>query len=223
MSTRPPRQRAPEVFQMEVGLLQNFCEILSCPSTREAAIVDPAWEVDLLMREVRKRDLRVTKILITHSHNDHIEGVAEVAKLTGATIVMNEREVSRVRATLAGQDASFDFVVDGQTITVGACEVTALDTPGHTVGATCFLADGYVITGDVLFVGGCGRTNFPGGSTRDMWNSLQRLCALPEETRIYPGHNYGSTATSTIGRELLENPYLLCKTFEEFQRLRERK
>jgi hydroxyacylglutathione hydrolase len=80
-----------------------------------------------------------------------------------------------------------------------------------------------VVTGDVLFVGGCGRTDFTGGNTAAMWTSLQRLAALPEETRVYPGHNYGTTPTSTISRELAENRFLLCKTLEDFRALRDRK
>jgi len=91
------------------------------------------------------------------------------------------------------------------------------------VGGTCFLADGYIVTGDLLFVGGCGRTDFQGGDTSVMWRSLQRVAALPEETRVYPGHDYGATPTSTIGHERETNPYLRCKTFEEFRALRERK
>ena len=77
----------------------------------------------------------------------------------------------------------------------------ALVTPGHTVGGTCYLADGYIVTGDLLFVGGCGRTDFRGGDSAEMWRSLQRLTRLPEETRVYPGHDYGQTPTSTIGQE----------------------
>ena len=98
----------------------------------------------------------------------------------------------------------------------------ALETFGHTTGGTCFLADGFIVTGDVLFVRGCGRTDFTGGNTAAMWSSLQRLLALPEETKVYPGHNYGPTPTSTLSSEALENPYLRCKTFEEFRQLRER-
>ena len=152
-------------------------------------------------------------------------GFAELVAATGATVVVNAREVDKVNKVIAGTPAAgttIRTVADGELVTIGNRGLRALETPGHTVGATCFLGDGYVITGDVLFVGGCGRTDFVGGSTADMWRSLQRLTALPEETRVYPGHNYGSTPTSTIGRELLENPYLRVASFEEFRALRER-
>jgi hydroxyacylglutathione hydrolase len=214
-----PLPRAPEVVQLEVGLLQNFCEILFCPETREAAIVDPAWEVDRLLREVEARGLRVTTALITHTHNDHIEGVGALVGKTGAVVVVSPREADRVR-----RDARVLVdAIDTVDVAIGRCGVRVLDTPGHTPGGTCFLADGYLVTGDLLFVGGCGRTDFAGGDTATMWRSLQRVSALPEETRVYPGHDYGTTPTSTIGHELRTNRFLLCKTFEEFRALRERK
>jgi hydroxyacylglutathione hydrolase len=211
--------RAPEVVQIEVGLLQNFCEILYCPDTHAAAIVDPAWEVDTLLREVLRLGLKVELALITHTHNDHIEGVDELVAKTRATVVVNPREA---RAVSAPGRALTD-AIDGRDIAIGGRGVRALETRGHTVGGTCYLADGYVVTGDVLFVGGCGRTDFQGGDTAAMWQSLQRLMRLPEETRVYPGHNYGETATSTIGHETRTNRFLRCATFEEFRALRERK
>jgi len=211
---------APEVVQIEVGLLQNFCEILFCPETRAAAIVDPAWEVDRLLREVDARGLRVTHALITHTHADHVEGVAELVRRTGAAVVVSAREAAAI--TGDAPDARIVDALDRRDIAIGRRGVRALDTPGHTVGGTCYLADGFVVTGDVLFVGGCGRTDFPGGDTMAMWRSLQRLMALPEETRVYPGHDYGPTATATLAHEIRENPYLRCKTFEEFRARRVR-
>jgi hydroxyacylglutathione hydrolase len=210
---------APEVFQIEVGLLQNFCELLYCPDTREAAVVDPAWEVDTLLREAKRLGVAINKILITHTHNDHIEGVEEMVAQTQATVVIHPHEEKNLPPTAQLRLP----VADRLDIPIGNRGVRALETFGHTTGGTCYLADGYIITGDVLFVGGCGRTDFPGGDTKAMWSSLQRLAALPEETRVYPGHNYGSTPTSTISRELAENRFLLCKTYEEFRALRERR
>jgi hydroxyacylglutathione hydrolase len=211
--------RAPDVAQFEVGLLENFCEILWCPHTRLAAIVDPAFEVDHLLREARSRDLRVTKILITHSHADHIDGVEELVGQTGAVTYVHPSEAAKLEP-LARELIT---VSDRMDIAIGNCGVRVLETFGHTVGGVCYLADGWVVTGDVLFVRGCGRTDFPGGNPRSMWESLQRLAALPEEFRVYPGHNYGPTATSSISTELAENPYLRCASYEEFETLRTRR
>jgi hydroxyacylglutathione hydrolase len=219
MSDTAGLPRAPEVFQIEVGMLQNFCEILYCPDTREAAVVDPAWEVDTLLKEAKRLGVHINKILVTHTHNDHIEGVEEMVAATHATVVIHPNEEKALPA--AAQPRL--HVRDRLDIAIGNCGVRALETFGHTIGGTCYLADGYVVTGDVMFVGGCGRTDFTGGDTAAMWTSLQRLSALPEETRVYPGHNYGTTPTSTISRELAENRFLLCKTYEDFRALRERK
>jgi len=210
---------APEVVQIEVGLVQNFCEILFCPDTREAAIVDPAFEVDRLLHEAARRDLKVKLALITHTHHDHIDGVEELCQKTGAAVVVNPREAAAVSAP----GRTLIDAVDGQDVAIGRRGLRALVTPGHTVGGTCYLADGYVVTGDVMFVGGCGRTDFPGGDTAQMWNSLQRLARLPEETRVYPGHDYGETPTSTIAHEVRTNRFLRCATFEDFRALREQK
>jgi glyoxylase-like metal-dependent hydrolase (beta-lactamase superfamily II) len=212
---------APEVFQLEVGMLQNFCEILYCPTTREAAVVDPAWEVDTLMRQAKTLGVKITTVLVTHTHNDHIEGVAELCALTGAAVVISPREADNLRRTAPALGELID-AVDHRDVAIGNCGVRVLETTGHTVGGVCYLGDGFVITGDVMFVGGCGRTDFTGGSTAQMWQSLQRLSALPEETRVFPGHNYGATPTSTIAHELRTNPFLRCATYEEFRALRER-
>jgi len=196
---------------------------LSCPETGEAALVDPAWEVDRLLAEAKRRGLKITKALITHGHNDHIEGVAAIVAQTGATVVVSAGELEPVRHELAGAPATIELIADRQDVAIGRRGVRALFTPGHTAGGTCFLADGYLVSGDVLFVGGCGRTDFPGGDPAQLWRSLQRIAALPEETRVYPGHDYGSTATSTVGRELLENIYLRCATLDDFRALRDRR
>ncbi len=208
----------PEIFQIEVGLLQNFCEILYCPETRDAAVVDPAWEVDRLLREAGRLHVRIRHILVTHTHNDHIEGVQDLVAATDADVFVHPNEASRLPALPAPPR----LLSDRQDIPIGRRGLRTLETFGHTTGGVCFLAVGYVVTGDVLFVGGCGRTDFPGGNTDALWTSLQRLALLPEETRVFPGHNYGTTAISTIGRELLENPYLRSETFEDFRSLRQR-
>jgi hydroxyacylglutathione hydrolase len=210
---------APEVHQIEVGLLQNFVELLWCPKTREAAVVDPAFEVDRILREAAARGLRIVTVLITHTHNDHIDGVGELVARTGATTHVHANEAAAV-TPLAREVV---LVGDRQDIAIGQTGVRVLETFGHTAGGVSYLADGYVITGDVLFVRGCGRTDFPGGDVAAMWASLQRLTQLPEETRIFPGHDYGPTSTSTISTELAENPYLRCASQEEFRSLRLRR
>lgn len=206
-----------EIVQLEVGLLANFCEVIGCPATGEAALVDPAFEVDRLLAIARERGWRVTTILLTHTHDDHIAGLDEAAQATGAVVRCHPAEVEIAR-TLAPR---VEPVSDGERVAIGQGEVQAVYTPGHTPGCVCWYVPdpGAVITGDVLFVGGCGGVHYPGSDPAAMFDSLyHRLGALPEETKLYPGHDYGPTPTSTLAWERLRNPALTCDTLEEFLR-----
>lgn len=204
-----------EIVQLEVGLLQNFCEVIGCPETGDAALVDPAFEVDRLLRAAEERGWKVSTILITHTHDDHIAGLDEAAQATGALVRCHPVEVETV-AKLAPR---VEPIADREWVELGESRVQALWTPGHMPGCICwYMPDaGAVVTGDVLFVGSCGGVNYPQSQPREMFETLQRrLGALPENTRVYPGHDYGKTPTSTLGWEFGNNPALLADTYEKF-------
>jgi glyoxylase-like metal-dependent hydrolase (beta-lactamase superfamily II) len=207
-----------EIFQTEVGLLSNLNELIAHKASLECAVVDPAYEVDRLLREARARKWRITALLVTHTHHDHVDGVEEMVRATGAPVYVGAGEVEALR--LAAPSAKVVPLAGGERIRLGTVEIETLPTPGHTIAGTSYLVEGAVMTGDTLFVGGCGRTDFPGGDPRVLWRSQQRLAALPEETRVYPGHDYGQSPTSTIAWERTTNPYLLCKSEDEFVALR---
>lgn len=203
------------IEQLEVGLLQNFCEVIGCPQTGDAALVDPAFEVDRLLRVVSDRGWTVSTILLTHTHDDHIAGLDEAAAATGAVVRCHPVEVA-VAAELAPR---VEPVADDEVVAIGKFGAQALFTPGHVPGCVCwYLPDTpAVITGDVLFVGSCGGVGYVGSDPMAMVDSLQRrLGGLPEHTRVFPGHDYGKTPTSTIGWELAHNPALLADTVERF-------
>jgi hydroxyacylglutathione hydrolase len=207
-----------EVVQLEVGLGHNLVEILACPETGQAALVDPAFEVDRILAEVGRRRLTVTTLLLTHGHLDHINGLGEAARATGAVARCHPHELSAARA----ETAAVVPVADGERIAVGAGVVEAMFAPGHTPGCVCwYLPDTpAIITGDVLFVGSTGAIGLPDSDPRAMFETLQRLAALPEETRIYPGHDYGPTPTRVLATELRENPAFRAATVEELCRLK---
>jgi len=209
------------VLQLEVGLLQNLNEIICDPNGR-AAIVDPAYEVDRLIREAEAHDMKIEAVLITHTHHDHIDGLWDTVRLTGARVYVGRGEVDAVRAAVQKATSAPEIIEldGGERIQIGELAIDAIATPGHTAAGISYAFDGCVCTGDTLFIGGCGRTDFPGGDPKRLWASLQRLASLPAETRIYPGHDYGATPTSTIGEQLTTNPYLRCADEAAFVALR---
>lgn len=206
-----------DIVQIEVGLLQNFCEVIGCPQTKDAALVDPAFEIDRLLRVAHEREWTVRTILLTHTHDDHVAGLDEAVAATGASVRCHPLEVQTVRSLVPR--AVIEPVADGSWLALGDGAVQAIHTPGHVPGCVCWYMPqpGAVVTGDVLFVGSCGGVSYPGSDAAAMVDSLQhKLGALPENTRIYPGHDYGKTPTSTLAWELATNPALRADTVEAF-------
>lgn len=211
----PVSHSALEIIQLEVGLLQNFCEVIGCPRTGEAALVDPAFEVDRLLKIAREKSWTITTILLTHTHDDHVAGLDEAAAATGAVVRCHPLELPVAR----GLAPRVEAVADREVLALGEGRIEALYTPGHTPGCVCWFVHepAAVITGDVLFVGSCGGVSYEGSDPTAMVDSLQRtLGGLPEHTKIYPGHDYGKTPTSTLAWELAKNPALLADTVEAF-------
>jgi glyoxylase-like metal-dependent hydrolase (beta-lactamase superfamily II) len=195
--------------QMPVGTFQNFSYIIGDEKSRTAALVDPAWEVDRLLQECKDAGLKVTRIINTHSHHDHVDGNDAVAKRTGAKVVMHQ--VSPLRKDIS--------VKDGGSIEIGSLTIHVLHTPGHCPDHICLLVDGKLLTGDTLFVGECGRTDLAGGDPGAMYESLlKKLMTLDDSIEVYPGHDYGPKASSTIGDERRTNYTLKPRTKEEFIR-----
>lgn len=208
-----------ELIQVEVGLVQNFCTLICDPAVGVCAVVDPAFEVDRLERTLQKLGLRVAAVLLTHTHFDHIEGVPALLRSAGPVpVYVGAAEAGAVAA--ACPDAALRTLDGGETLLVGGLQVSVLATPGHTSAGRSYHVPelAAVVTGDTLFVGSCGRPASP-ATAGTLWQSLQLLAELPEETRVYPGHNYGRTPTSTIDRERATNPYLAPRSAEAFAAL----
>jgi glyoxylase-like metal-dependent hydrolase (beta-lactamase superfamily II) len=193
--------------QVPVGTFQNFAYIIGDEKTKAAALVDPAWEVDRLLALCGELGLRVLYVINTHSHHDHVAGNETVAKRTGAKVAMHEKSPLRKDVKLK----------DGDTVDVGSLKVRVIHTPGHCPDHICLLVEGKLLTGDTLFVGECGRTDLAGGNSGDLYESLMnKILTLDDSVEVYPGHDYGSKPSSTIGFERKNNYTLKPRTKEEF-------
>jgi len=207
--------------QVELGPMQNFVYLIGDQTTRECFVVDPAWDIDGIVDLLASDDMHLTGVLVTHTHQDHvgghlfghdIPGVAELLGKHAAKVYVHRAE----REFLKGFGSDLQKVEGGDTIHVGAVPITFIHTPGHTPGSQCFLVNGCLISGDTLFIRSCGRTDLPGSDPKEMYLSLtQRLGALPEETVVLPGHNYGGSQT-TIGAEKRQNPMMRFASMSEF-------
>ena len=210
--------------QMELGPMQNFIYLVGDPATRQCVVVDPAWEIDAIVGTAAADDMTIIAALITHTHQDHvgghlfgmnIPGVEDLLEKVKAKVYVHKAE----REFLKGFGSDLVKVDNTDTLQVGRLGLTFLHTPGHTPGSQCFLVDGRLISGDTLFIGSCGRTDLPGSDPTEMYYSLtQRLGKLPDETILFPGHNYGGPS-STLGDEKRGNPFMRFPSLGEFLRI----
>ena len=199
-----------KVHQFEVGNMENFTYVLEDEETGEAVILDPSWNLDEIQKEIVRRDLKIKYIINTHHHFDHTLGNEAMAKETKAKILQHESSTLKHDISLA----------DGQKIKFGNSELTVFHTPGHSQDSICLVGDGKVFSGDTLFVGNCGRVDLPGGSAVELYHSLfDILGKMDENLVLYPGHNYGSTHISTLGKEKQNNFVLQKRSKQEFVEL----
>jgi len=203
------------LHQMELGPMQNFVYIIGCERTKEAAVVDPAWDVPSILKVIRDHELKVGAILLTHTHFDHINGVEELLKATDARVFVHKKE-----AAALAYSTSVKKIESGDEVKVGDQRITFIHTPGHTPGSQCFYLQDRLIAGDTLFIRGCGRCDLPGGNPEEMYQSLTgKLKKMDDHVRLYPGHNYADVPVSMMGEEKKQNPYLLCQSKDQFLRM----
>lgn len=189
------------VKRFKVGYLSTNCYVVSCEENNQAVIIDPGLEsekeAEPILEYIKQNELHVKYILNTHGHPDHISGNNIMKKATGAPILIHENHQGRAKADKK--------LRDGDVIYIGTCKLVVLHTPGHTKSGICLLGDNTVFTGDTLFAGSIGRTDFPGGSFQQIMESIKtKLLPLPDNFKVYPGHE----SFSTIGEEKKFNPFL---------------
>jgi hydroxyacylglutathione hydrolase len=196
--------------------MKNFVYVAGAPGGAEAFVVDPAWDVPAILAAVEAEGRRLCGIFLTHHHHDHVNGVPGLLARHDVPVYVQRAEFEFAAALAPFKDA-VRLVAPGERVRVAGVEVECLHTPGHTPGAQCLHCGGAVMTGDTLFVNACGRCDLTGGDPRQLFGSLHRvLGALPGETVVYPGHDYGDVKVSSLERERARNPYFQVSTEEAF-------
>lgn len=206
------------IQQMIVGSMAVCCYIVACENKKVAAVIDPGGDEGKILAEVKKMGVELAYIIATHGHPDHVCGNKKLQEQTGAKIIMHADDAAffgkpevKNYFSMLGLPPSPPVdrqVVDGDEITIGDVTFKVIHTPGHTPGGMCLYNAPDLFTGDTLFVGGLGRSDFPGGSHQELLASIRdRLLVLPPETVVWPGHGYGGSR-STIGEEMRSNPFL---------------
>jgi glyoxylase-like metal-dependent hydrolase (beta-lactamase superfamily II) len=198
--------------------MANFVYLVGDRETHECLVVDPAWDVAGIMAAAAADDMTVTGALVTHYHPDHVggsmfghtvQGLAELMAVNPVKVVVNRGDVAGVKQLTGLSDSDIRAVDGGDTVSVGDVVVTCLHTPGHTPGSQCFRCSKTLISGDTLFLQGCGRVDLPGGDSEEMYRTLtQRLASLPGDLMLYPGHHYSGAPHAPLSEVRQTNAYL---------------
>jgi hydroxyacylglutathione hydrolase len=213
--------------QMLLGPMQNFVYLVGDRTTRRAVVIDPAWEVEGILEQLAADDMTLEAALVTHFHPDHLGGDLMGHHIPGAVELLERGAKIKVHVHKAEADyvprisglsrTDLTLTESGDELVVGAQRIRFLHTPGHTPGSQCFLVGDNLVSGDTLFVGSCGRVDLPGSDPAQMYDSLvNKLRALPDQTVLYPGHDYADRPSSTIGDEKQRNVYLRFNRLEDF-------
>ena len=204
------------LIQLELGPMQNFIYRIGEAQSREAAVIDPGWEVPKILAAAEEDGYRLTKAFVTHHHFDHVMGLEELLSAVALPVYVHRDDAPHLKV----ERSSLNEVAGGETVAIGRIPVSLIHTPGHTPGSQCLLVSGHLLTGDTLFIKACGRCDLPGGDPAQLYDSLVHILGrLDEETVVCPGHNYAPIRTSTIGQEKRTNPFLQVPTVEDFLRL----
>ena len=202
---------------MELGPMENFVYLLIDENSKSAAVIDPAWDVSAIVNRAEELEITITDILLTHSHHDHTNGIEDLLSSYDANVHLLKSEANFWGAELVKPTLHHG----GDKITLGDFEIEVLHTPGHTPGSACYRIGNDLITGDTLFVFGCGRCDLHGGDPEQMYSTLKRIRdELPESIVIHPGHHYAVQETSTLGEEIEGNPFMHFTDIDKFVRYR---
>jgi glyoxylase-like metal-dependent hydrolase (beta-lactamase superfamily II) len=216
------------IEQIEIGAMQNFTYFVGSRTTREIALVDPAWRIESLLAHADEQGLTPVAVLVTHWHFDHVggrmgrfqvEGLPELMALRPLPVYVHREDVWNVQRMTGLSDTDLIGVDSGHRLRVGEIEVEFLHTPGHTRGSQCFRVRDTLVSGDTLFLQGCGRTDLPDSDVDQMYESMRKLDSLPEQTIVLPGHNYSHESQATLGEVRKINPSLRVSDLTSWRRM----
>lgn len=200
------------IDSLELGPMENFIYLIQDEKTKRAAVVDPAWDVDAIIKLAHQRGVEITDILLTHSHHDHINGVSELLEKYDAQLHLLKPE-----AQFWGEEQhTLSLHHGGDVFSLGNTDIEILHTPGHTPGSACYKINNDLITGDTLFVFGCGRCDLAGGDPEQMFTTLKKMGEELVGTTILPGHNYAVKETCSMHEQLDGNPFMHFNNKKDF-------
>lgn len=208
--------------------MANFVYLIGDRGTGECMVVDPAWDIEGIIQVAGEDDMKITGALVTHYHPDHVggdlfgldvPGLAELMAENPCPVHVNRAEADGVKLVTGLSDTDLHKHDGGDRVKVGNIEIDLLHTPGHTPGSQCFRIREALVSGDTLFLQGCGRVDLPGGDPDEMFRTLsQRLCSLPDELHLFPGHAYGGHSAS-LADVRATNPYLQVTQLTQFRQM----
>ena len=192
------------IHTLPLGDYQTNCYFLWEEGSSTCAVIDPGYEPQKVLAAAENFGKTIEAVLLTHGHFDHVGAVRDVVAATDCRVYLCPKELSLPPQITAGPLYYTDTYEDGDFISVAGLQLQVLCTPGHTPGSVCLMCEDILISGDTLFAGSCGRTDFPGGSTETILRSLQRLAGLPGDFRVFPGHG----EDTSLSRERQYNPFM---------------
>ncbi|RCX14811.1 glyoxylase-like metal-dependent hydrolase (beta-lactamase superfamily II) [Anaerobacterium chartisolvens] len=211
-----------EIYQVKASFLNiiNYVYIIADRCGGNAAVVDPAWDLNGITERLENMDVELKSVLLTHSHYDHVNMVEPLLRRFNPRVYMSRKEIDFYGFRCKNLNALENY----QVIDIGNIHVSCIHTPGHTAGGMCYLLPRHIFTGDTVFIEGCGACSFYGGSPEDMFESIQRLkVMLSHDICVYPGHSYGMEPGCTFGQLLEKNIYFQFSQKDHFVNFRMRK
>lgn len=212
--------------QLVLGPMANCVYLVGCPVKRECLVVDPAWEIGEITAAAARDGMQIVGILATHFHPDHIggrlwgydiPGIADLLEQQALPVYAQALEVEGIKKVTAISSRDIKACSSGERITVGNVSITTIHTPGHTPGSQCFQVENHLLSGDTLFISGCGRVDLPGGDAEQLYDSIHnKIKKLPAATIVLPGHHYDAAKSAALEQLHASNPYLQATSRAKF-------